>query len=193
MIIWLCKCHYDDLSESFRVWQKQREMHIWLLLVSQLIHGYYVPILSTNNSAYHHGAINVERAIKTAIEHVKEDFDIELNPKYLMTDCDPAKTINKIAAIYHRGVRSEKQESDRPVAFVGFACDAEYNSFAELSAHDDWRVPIIATGVRTNLAQRRSQLDTTIRVGVTAEAVGELIKQILIHEELSDVRLVSLL
>ena len=45
---------------------------------------------------------------------------------------------------------STRPSFERAVAFVGFACDAEYNSFADLSAHRDWRVPIIATGVRTS-------------------------------------------
>ena len=107
------------------------------------MYGYYVPILTTNNTEYHHSAVNVERAIKTAVEHVSRDFAVQLNPAYLMTDCDPSKTINKIAAIHHRGLTSKNGEK-RPVAFVGFACDAEYNSFAELSAHHEWRVPIIA-------------------------------------------------
>ena len=51
--------------------------------------------------------------------------------------------MNKIAAIHRKGIQSKNPDDDRPVAYVGFACDAEYNTFADLSAHKDWRVPII--------------------------------------------------
>ena len=71
------------------------------------------------------------------------DFAVKLEPKYLMTDCDPSKTMNKIAAIHRKGIQSKNPDDDRPVAYVGFACDAEYNTFADLSAHKDWRVPIV--------------------------------------------------
>ena len=51
------------------------------------------------------------------------------------------KTINKVSAVFQKGKTDEEQ---RPVAFVGFSCDAEQKVFGDLASL--WNIPIISTG-----------------------------------------------
>ena len=139
---------------------------------------------------------------------------MELKPVYLLTDCDPSKTINKVSAVFQNGKTDEDQ---KPVAFVGFSCDAEQKVFGDLASL--WNVPIISTGhdlivycvqcyfdigdencrspkllissftgTRRDLNSTRGQLDTTARVGINAEIVADFLIGTLVdkHNELYD-------
>ena len=72
---------------------------------------------------------------------VRHNWNVELKPVYLLTDCDPSKTINKVSAIVQKG---KEKPDEKPVAFVGFACDAEQKVFGDLASL--WNIPIISTG-----------------------------------------------
>ena len=109
-------------------------------------------------------------------QKVKQNWNVELKPVYLLTDCDPSKaifttnyeknqidnlwiitydklwkwfnkvvknkkTINKVSAVFQKGKTDPEQ---RPVAFVGFSCDAEQKVFGDLASL--WNIPIISTG-----------------------------------------------
>ena len=116
------------------------------------------------------------------------------------------KTINKVSAVFQKGKTDEEQ---RPVAFVGFSCDAEQKVFGDLASL--WNIPIISTGhglkaskssmhidwhlvfsqfagTRRDLNSTREQLDTTARVGINAEVVADFLINTLVdkHNELYD-------
>ena len=46
-----------------------------------------------------------------------------------------------MSAVFQKGKTDEEQ---RPVAFVGFSCDAEQKVFGDLASL--WNIPIISTG-----------------------------------------------
>ena len=84
---------------------------------------FYVPILTADNEEYFHAKNNINNAVGMAVEKVREYHNIELLPRYLNSNCDASKAINKIAAVLEKAKKTEEKIDD-PVAFVGFACDA---------------------------------------------------------------------
>ena len=152
---------------------------------------FYIPILSANDPEYFHAKQNINHAVGLAVKKVREYHQIELYPKYLMSNCDASKAINKIAAVLEKSNKTQDRIDD-PVAFVGFACDAEFNVFADLAEYH--KIPIIATGVRKNFCDHEACVNfnqkfvNTVRVGVNTEMVADLIIEKFKQHHLFDIR-----
>ena len=65
----LCKCH--SVSHFFALKPSEKRM-IWTFLAS-LVSAYYVPILTTQIADYHHSVLNIDKAVKTAVQHVDSE------------------------------------------------------------------------------------------------------------------------
>ena len=91
---------------------------------NNILYRLYYRIFNTNTIILSYKIFSLE-------SYIRKYHQVNLYPKYLSTECDSSKTINKISAVIDKG-KTSKDQHDWPVGFIGFACDAEFNVFAEL-------------------------------------------------------------
>jgi len=149
------------------------------LLITAWSRSFSVPIFAASRgSQYYHSVDKLANHIRTAVDDVRENFNVQLNVTIIESDCAPDVAVNRMVAIVRRGW---EQPNLRPVALVGFTCDAEYDTIGSLAGK--WKLPIITAGMRRimNDMEHRTKrgLDTTVRTGVNGEIIGKFVHDLL--------------
>lgn len=155
-------------------------MNRFILILAYLSNSesFLVPVFTASNgSRYLHSTDKLSSSIRTAIDDVRTDFNVELNVSIIESDCAPDVTVNKAVRIVTRGWEDPEK---RPVALVGFTCDTEHKTFGSLAGK--WKVPLITAGMRRIMGdisdRKQSGWDTTVRTGINAEIIGNFISDL---------------
>ena len=90
------------------------------------------------------------------------EFDINLDVRIFESNCEPELVISKALSLWQNKTQAP------PVGLVGFSCDAEHQTVAQLASQ--WQLPLLAPGMRRILGAKKSpqreQASTTVRTGL---------------------------
>ncbi|CAG5098647.1 Oidioi.mRNA.OKI2018_I69.XSR.g15855.t1.cds [Oikopleura dioica] len=143
---------------------------------------FFVPVFTANSTKYLHTTDKLSSEIIKAIEDVKKEFGIDLDVNIFESNCQPDLVISKTLSLW------QNRSQAPPVGLVGFSCDAEHHTVAQLASQ--WELPLIAPGMRRILGEkdspRRKKASTTIRTGLHSDVLARFLKDLLDDQIFND-------
>jgi len=143
---------------------------------------FFVPVFTANDTKYLHTTDKLTYEIVKAIEDVKLEFGIDLDVRIFESNCEPELVISKVLSLWQNRTQAP------PVGFVGFSCDAEHQTVAQLASQ--WQLPLLTPGMRRVLgakeSPRREQASTTVRTGLHSDVLARFLKELLDDQIFND-------